>query len=48
MSGKVKVLRSRMVALPPELWEKLEEKSKESGHSVSDLIRVAVEEWLKK
>ena len=48
MSGKVKVLRCRMVALPPELWERLEEKSSESCHSVSDLISMAVEEWLKK
>jgi len=48
MSRKVKVLQSRMVFLPPELWEKLEEKSRKSGRGVSDLIEMAVEEWLKK
>ena len=48
MPRKIKVLQSRMVALPPELWERLEEKSRESGRSVSDLISMAVEEWLKK
>jgi len=48
MSRKVKVLRIRMVALPPELWERLDEKSEKSSRSVSDLIRMAVEEWLKK
>ena len=47
MSRKVKVLESRMIALPPELWKKLDEKSKESSHSVSDIISMAVEEWLK-
>jgi len=48
MHRKVKILQSRMIALPPEIWEKLEEKSEESNRSVSDLIEMAVEEWLKK